>query len=150
MHTRASRVSCSRSSTTCERYSCNWSQANLKKAKSKKKEDKDLVDKAAQNYLGLLAWGRKVILMDTAILQPQFPKYRLHKLKYFQSPAEGRAGTDLQQNWKQYQDDVHAAHSRTVAQHLEVSIFFFSHRSAKTIRSSLLICMSPQNAYCHS
>ena len=130
-----------RSSTTCEHTACNCTQENLKKAKSKKKEDKDLVDKAAQNYLGLLAWGRKVILMDTAILQPKFPKYRLHKLKYFQLPAEGRAGTDLQQKWKQYRDDVHAAHSRTVSQHLEVSSLFLSSVCQQEYAASLLhIC----------
>ena len=78
------------------------------------------MDKAAANYLTVLAWGRRVLLMDTAILQSKFPKHKLFKLKCFQLPAEGCVGTELQQKWKQYRDDVVAAHNRTPAEHLEV------------------------------
>ena len=76
------------------------------------------------NYLTVLAWGRSVLLMDTAILQSKFPKHKLFKLKCFQLPAEGRVGTELQQKWKQYRDDVVAAHNRTPAEHLEVCSFY--------------------------
>ena len=44
-------------------------QDNLKYKRSKRKEDKKRVDKAAVNYLKFLKWGRKVILMDAAVLQ---------------------------------------------------------------------------------
>lgn len=78
------------------------------------------MDKAAVNYLKFLSWGRKVILMDTAILQSQYPKHRLFKLKVFQLPGAGREGTELQQLWKKYRDEVVIAHGRTPAEHLRV------------------------------
>lgn len=75
---------------------------------------------AATNYLHFLKEGRKIILQDAALLQDRFPQYKLFNMPCFKSPPPNSPGTDLQQKWADFKEQVQAAHNRSLEQSLQV------------------------------
>ena len=84
------------------------------------KKEEDDVDLAAVNYLHFLKEGRRIILQDAALLQDTFPKHRIFNMPCFKSPPAGSPGTELQQKWAEFKQQVIAAHNRTLEQSLQV------------------------------